>query len=65
MKSDDHGNNCTNNSSKLFRGVCPHHYRGQHCNYNCSEFACDECLPVMGDAYQLLVHAKMYEMADK
>ncbi|KAI8938333.1 hypothetical protein NX059_005984 [Plenodomus lindquistii] len=44
--------------------VCQHHICGKQCNYNCMSFRCDVCLWIDGDASQLLVHAKMYQMAD-
>lgn len=45
--------------------ICPHHYCGRQCNYTCVDFICDQCIPVEGDASQLLIHAQMYEIADK
>lgn len=48
-----------------YRQVCPHHHCGRQCNYNCTEFICDKCTTIEGDVTQLLLHAKMYEMADK
>lgn len=55
--------------------LCPHHYCGSH-GYSkpCKEFICDACCPnatpaslppAVGKADQLLLHAKMYEVADK
>jgi hypothetical protein len=55
--------------------VCEHHCCGNYCDYDCVDFICQSCcpntLPVVtfppakGDAKQLLLHAKMYEIADK
>jgi hypothetical protein len=47
------------------RCVCPHHYCGKQCNYGCKGFVCDRCITVEGGADQLVIHAQMYEMADK
>jgi hypothetical protein len=51
------------------RAICPHHYCAYDaCRYNCSKFICEECTspqPCYDDASQLLLHAKMYEVADK
>lgn len=60
--------NCNYNASYYphYNQICPHHRCGHQCNYNCAGFSCDICLGTLqGDAEQLLVHAKMYEMADK
>ncbi|KZM22844.1 uncharacterized protein EKO05_0001087 [Ascochyta rabiei] len=49
-----------------YRQVCPHHYCGSQCDFDCSEFSCGECSSSAVDgAGHLLVFAKMYEMADK
>jgi hypothetical protein len=63
---------CSNNSNHYHcnsysqhRWVCPHHYCGSQCKYTCTDFVCDQCITVKGDANQLLIHAQMYEMADK
>jgi hypothetical protein len=53
------------NRFSQYRRVCPHHYCGKQCNYTCVDFICDQCITVEGDASQLLIHVKMYEMADK
>jgi hypothetical protein len=46
--------------------ICSHYCCGDDCNYDCVSFVCDVCcLDVTGDAEKLLVHAKLYEMADK
>lgn len=47
------------------RQVCPHHYCGSECRYDCNGFICNDCITVTGDADQLIIHAKMYEMAEK
>jgi hypothetical protein len=55
--------------------VCPHHICGIQCDTNCREFTCRHCdpgpapapthPPAQGGASQLLLHAKLYEIADK
>lgn len=49
--------------------LCPHHLCSYHCNGNCSGFTCGDCelVPptISGTAEQLLIHSKMYEIADK
>jgi len=47
--------------------ICPHHSCGIKCTYTCSGFTCKICsLPALtGPSSQLLVHAKIYEVADK
>ncbi|KAL6703611.1 hypothetical protein ACN47E_009471 [Coniothyrium glycines] len=60
--------------------VCPHHYcyntdysysnDTKTCSYGCKSFTCEKCyrvtLPeVNGNSEQMLLHAKMYELADK
>lgn len=50
--------------------LCAHHHCGTHCFNNCRKFVCAVCTrpakPVVhGTAEQLLLHAKMYEIADK
>ena len=54
--------------------ICPHHTCANYaaCRYTCVKFNCEECnpsappLPLLnGKADQLLLHAKMYEYADK
>ncbi|KAH7081220.1 hypothetical protein BKA63DRAFT_462162 [Paraphoma chrysanthemicola] len=49
--------------------VCPHHVCGPStCGQRCVGFVCNECIgptPPEGDASQLLLHAKMYEIGDK
>lgn len=47
------------------RNVCCHHKCGHQCSYDCNNFVCDKCFTLEGDAGQLLVHAKLYQMADK
>lgn len=63
------------------RLVCPHHicrFQWQWwdntgaCNFRCQDFICNKILcqgstilPFNGNADQLLIHAKMYEIADK
>lgn len=46
--------------------------RGKLCHFKCSSFNCDECNPpdspapsLNGASDQILLHAKMYEIADK
>jgi hypothetical protein len=53
------------NCSSQHRRVCLHHYCGIQCNFTCTDFVCDQCITVEGDANQLLIHTQMYEMADK
>jgi hypothetical protein len=55
--------------------VCPHHICNSYDVCKCVDFTCKTCChnasltaalpPAKGDANQLLLHAKMYEMADK
>lgn len=51
--------------------ICPHHTCGTHCDYDCRSFTCNyNCQnqnipPVSGTSKQLLIHAKMYEIAEK
>jgi hypothetical protein len=49
--------------------VCPHHHcTPKVCGEKCINFICKDCtkaLPPDGDADQLLIHAMMYELADK
>ncbi|KAF3011202.1 hypothetical protein E8E13_011609 [Curvularia kusanoi] len=52
------------------RNVCPHHWCGSECAYDCSAFVCRICVtqplpPAAGKAEDLLLHAKMYEIGDK
>ena len=57
----------------LFEGcmekVCQHHTCGTDCEYECVAFICRTCKPITGEASNkadaLLIHAKMYELADK
>lgn len=45
--------------------ICSHHHCGSQCSFNCSNFLCDHCLVINGNADQLTTHSKMYEIADK
>ncbi|KAJ6276465.1 hypothetical protein J3E71DRAFT_365776 [Bipolaris maydis] len=47
--------------------LCPHHYCGQSCDYTCGGFICPICnTPALtGLSSQLLIHSKMYEIADR
>jgi hypothetical protein len=52
--------------------VCPHHQCNKNtCRESCVDFICTICCPAIvlppaeGHASQLLLHAKMYEIADK
>jgi hypothetical protein len=55
--------------------LCQHHTCGSNCGMNCREFTCRHCdpgsapapihPPAQGGASQLLLHAKLYEIADK
>lgn len=46
--------------------LCPPHRCGTNCFYGCVGFECRQCSPVVnGTAEQLVIHAKMYEIADK
>jgi len=67
---------CTARGSYCYQSyVCPHHTCSggyNRCHYSCNKFNCEECnpsvspLPLLdGKADQLLLHAKMYEYADK
>jgi hypothetical protein len=61
-------NLCRSNVQARF--VCSHHACGNDCNYRCGSFICDECTrprppAPSSDSDQLLIHAKMYEIADK
>ncbi|KAH7091580.1 hypothetical protein FB567DRAFT_436686, partial [Paraphoma chrysanthemicola] len=57
------------NCSHPIAWVCPHHVcGGSTCDQSCKGFVCNECVgptPPEGDASQLLLHAKMYEIGDK
>ncbi|KAH7081227.1 hypothetical protein BKA63DRAFT_405963 [Paraphoma chrysanthemicola] len=54
-------------SSTNQRYICPHHRCGNECEYNCHLFICNKCtrIKINGPADQLLLHSKMYEIADK
>ncbi|KAI4710214.1 hypothetical protein J4E89_004665 [Alternaria sp. Ai002NY15] len=67
---------CTGRNSYCYQPhVCPHHTCSGglgRCRFNCVKFSCEECNPSVppppllnGKADQLLLHAKMYEYADK
>lgn len=50
--------------------LCMHHICGTKCSNNCSEFVCTHCTrpakpEIEGTADELLLHAKMYKIADK
>ncbi|KAF2134922.1 hypothetical protein P153DRAFT_329795 [Dothidotthia symphoricarpi CBS 119687] len=52
--------------------LCPHHICGTNCRYTCNMFTCQICSPpqlplpaLNGTSFQLVTHAKVYEMADK
>jgi hypothetical protein len=55
--------------------VCPHHMCPNHCAGKCTDLICQSCCPnttrqvllppANGDASQLMLHAQMYEIADK
>jgi len=49
------------------RYVCPHHTCLANCGANCKDFMCSECTRSItkGNSEHLLIHAKMYEIADK
>ncbi|KAH4006823.1 hypothetical protein HBH70_201060 [Parastagonospora nodorum] len=61
----------TGGCSKLC--ICPHHICRTTCSYSCRDFICDKCtrstlpktFPATGPPEQFLIHAKMYEIADK
>lgn len=54
---DEHQHTC------LQKHVCPHHTCGVNCSDNCVQFTCTACPTTAAD--ELLLHAKMYEIADK
>jgi hypothetical protein len=58
------GHHCSSDAGQLNCKVCPHHTCGNSCQWDCDDFWCMDCFTV-GDAEQLLLHAKMYEIADK
>jgi len=48
--------------------LCEHHVCGENCDGYCSDYICDRCSQLPGHtpgSEQLLIHAKMYEIADK
>jgi len=50
--------------------VCRHHVCGRDCDFTCRGFTCEECrsgptLSIPDLSIQLMVHAKLYEIADK
>ena len=49
------------------RYLCPHHTCQHQCNFDCQGFICTTCTrPIAKDNPEhLLIHAKMYEVADK
>ena len=64
---------CGESESKF--SICPHHFCGNHCSGDCVDFICKRCCPgapalrippsAEGDVTQLMLHAQMYEIADK
>jgi hypothetical protein len=62
------GNYYCQNYGGAYRNVCDHHSCGSHCTWDCKDFICDKCNPVLvpaGEADQLVFHAKMYEIGDR
>lgn len=58
------GDSCADN---YFR-ICDHHCCGEDCAFECYDFVCETCQGPFNDndnADQLMIHAKMYEAADK
>jgi hypothetical protein len=49
--------------------LCSHHTCGEDCMNNCTGFTCEDChrtaVPKVESATQLLIHTKVYELADK
>jgi hypothetical protein len=65
---------CENGCPEPHHAVCQHHVCGiDTCKDTCNNFVCKHCcpgyfgvrLPPDGDANQLLLHSKMYQMGDK
>ncbi|KAF1915942.1 hypothetical protein BDU57DRAFT_515747 [Ampelomyces quisqualis] len=64
---------CHSSPTKKWRCIakflCPHHTCNQDCSGFCRDFVCTKCTRIHstleGAADQLLLHAKMYEIADK
>ncbi|KAH3919350.1 hypothetical protein HBI56_025590 [Parastagonospora nodorum] len=64
---------CDSNGHCTKLCICPHHICCNACGYSCRDFICDKCtrstlpktFPATGPPEQLLIHAKMYEIADK
>ncbi|KAH4979754.1 hypothetical protein HBH69_185290 [Parastagonospora nodorum] len=53
--------------SHMFPRLCAHHTCGVNCRYDCRAFTCRFCpaIPPKGDDSQLLLHSKLYSLADK
>jgi hypothetical protein len=61
-----HRCNIYNSYISCGREICPHHTCGTDCKVpGCRNFICKACKIPKSSAAQLLVHAKMYEYADK
>ncbi|KAF2823014.1 hypothetical protein CC86DRAFT_299958, partial [Ophiobolus disseminans] len=65
---------CAAERYRCDQGICPHHYCNVFCHSDCVEFVCKTCCPngapsvlpaAEGDALQLKLHAKIYEIGDK
>jgi hypothetical protein len=64
----DFPHTCPRNCISLQPDLCPHHTCRLDCAKSCVKFVCKECTaaqPPDADGTQLLLHAKVYEIADK
>lgn len=64
----DFPHTCSGDCRYPFHAICPHHYC-TNCNGTCVNFVCGICAPILEgteiNRTTLLVHSKMYEIADK
>ncbi|KAI4666976.1 uncharacterized protein J4E79_001657 [Alternaria viburni] len=59
---------CCNGWGSCQTTVCTHHTCGTDCDRDCNSFTCRSCEPgaeASEEEKELLIHAKMYEIADK
>ncbi|KAH6864950.1 hypothetical protein BKA58DRAFT_431522 [Alternaria rosae] len=64
----DFPHTCSGDCRYPFHAICPHHYC-TNCAGTCVNFVCGICAPILGgteiNRAILLVHSKIYEIADK